>query len=65
LPEKVDFSDAIGSYTARYKASGGVVEVDQHLLVHPAGPTCSPAEHVELRQLSMLLSRAFRATIGY
>ncbi|MDR3520690.1 MAG: DUF3857 and transglutaminase domain-containing protein [Acidocella sp.] len=65
LPKNVDYSDAIGSYTARYRASGGVVEVDEQLLTHPAGPTCSPAEHVELRQLSLVLSRSFRATIGY
>jgi len=65
LPAAVRFSDAIGSYTSDYARQGRTIEVVRHLLTHPAGATCSPADYQNLRALSFAIGRDFRATFSY
>ncbi len=65
LPVAAKFSNAIGSYESSYKLDSGTIEVTRHLLTHPAGATCSPADYQNLRALSFAIGRDFRATFSY
>ncbi len=65
LPVAADFSNAIGSYESSYKLDSGTIEVTRHLLTHPAGATCTPADYQNLRALSFAIGRDFRATFSY
>jgi hypothetical protein len=65
LPVAANFSNGIGSYQSSYKLEAGTIEVTRHLLTHPAGATCSPADYQNLRALSFAIGRDFRATFSY
>jgi hypothetical protein len=65
LPDDVAFANGIGSYKAEYRLVGRRIEMDRHLVTHPAGPTCGPADYALLRDLSFAIGRDFRAAMTY
>jgi hypothetical protein len=65
LPSDVMFTNGMGSYTADYRLEGRRIEVERHLVTHPAGPTCGPADYALLRGLSFAIGRDYRAAMTY
>ena len=65
IPRGTRFTNAIGSYVSSYTLLGQSVRAERHLLTHPAGAVCSPAEYLALRGLSFAIGRDLRAAVVY